>query len=337
MDKFKKLGLTALAGSLACATAAQAGSVSGSWVLTYTGGDNDEQTGQAWGNKTGLGFSMDDVELDNGWTAGWAMGTGNAMAYSSMQLSIDMGDGGKLVYDDGCGTCYGSGTVDNVTPFVFEEADDGLNYGAKEIPAMGNAFYYVAPEIAGTSLTIGLAPSGGRVDDGGAGGAGEGNTDEASITLKNSALVDGLTMTAAMFEASGGDDTTQRTMTSTSGGGDVDAITGALSYAMGSFSLGYQMTEVAYQHGSNYMTDAWAVSYNVSDNVSIGYTNIETEEMKSGATHVTSEMEGIGITYTMGPMAIKYVRNEGDNVNGLTTASATRDDEHQELMVSITF
>jgi len=337
MDKFKKIGLTALAGSLACASAAQAGSVSGSWVLTYTGGDNDEQTGQAWGNKTGLGFSMDSVELDNGWTAGWAMGTGNAMAYSSMQLSIDMGDAGKLVYDDGCGTCYGSGTVDNVTPFVFEEADDGMNYGAVEMPAMGNAFYYVAPEIAGSSVTIGLAPSGGRVDDGETGGAGSGNTDEASITLKNSTLVDGLTITAAMFEQSGGDDTTQRVRTNTTGGGDVDAITGALSYAMGSFSVGYQMTEVAYQHGTNYMTDAWAISYNMTDNVSVGYTSVTSENQLSSATHVDAEYEGIGITYTMGPMAIKYVRNEGDNVNGLTTASATRDDEHQELMVSITF
>jgi hypothetical protein len=75
----------------------------------------------------------------------------------------------------------------------------------------------------------------------------------------------------------------------------------------------------------------------VNDNLSIGYTSVETEEQKSSATNVTAEYTGIGMTYTMGPMAIKYVRNEGDNVNGLTTASATRDDEHQELMVSITF
>ena len=337
MDKFKKIGLTALAGSLACASVAQAGSVSGAWVLTYTGGDADEQTGQAWGNKTGLVFSMDDVELDNGWTAGWAMGTCNAMAYSSSQISIDMGDAGKLVYDDGCGTCYGSGTKDNVTPFVFEEADDGLNYGAVEMPAMGNAFYYVAPQTMGTDLTIGLAPSGGRADDGLTGGAGEGNTDEMSVTLSNSTAVDGLTMTAAMFEASGGDNTAQRTRTSTTGGGDIDSLTGALSYAIGGLSLGYQKTEVVYQHGSNYATDAWAVSYNVNDNLSIGYTSVETEEQKSSATNVTAEYTGIGMTYTMGPMAIKYVRNEGDNVNGLTTASATRDDEHQELMISITF
>ena len=337
MDKFKKIGLTALAGSLACASVAQAGSVSGSWVLTYTGGASDEQTGQAWGNKTGLAFGMDDVELDNGWTAGWALGTGNAMAYSSSQLSIDMGDAGKLVYDDGCGTCYGSGTTDNVTPFVFEEADDGMNYGAVEMPAMGNAFYYVAPEMMGTNVTLGLAPSGGRADDGLTGGAGEGNTDETSLTITNSTLVDGLSLTAAMFEASGGDNTAQRTSTSTTGGGDVEALTGAVSYAMGAFSIGYQQTEVVYQHGSNYATEALALSYNLNDNLSIGYTAVESEEQKSSAANVTAEYEGIGVTYTMGPMAIKYVRNDGDNVNGLTTASATRDDEHQELMISITF
>ena len=272
MDKFKKIGLTALAGSLACASVAQAGSVSGSWVLTYTGGASDEQTGQSWGNKTGIGFSMDDVELDNGWTAGWAMGTGNAMAYSSSQLSIDMGDAGKLVYDDGCGTCYGAGTIDNVTPFVFEEADDGLGYAAVEHPAHGNSFYYIAPSLAGTNITVGLAPSGARADDGLTGGAGEGNTDEASITVTNSTLVDGLTISAGMYEQGGGDNTAQRTRTSTTGGGDIESLTGAVSYAMGAFSIGYQQTEVVYQHGSNYNTEAISLSYNVSDNVSIGYS-----------------------------------------------------------------
>ena len=49
MNKLKKVGLTALAGSLV-ASSVYAGelSVSGSWGLTYSSEDSDEVTGNPW-------------------------------------------------------------------------------------------------------------------------------------------------------------------------------------------------------------------------------------------------------------------------------------------------
>ena len=69
MKNITKVGLSALAGSLAL-TAAHAGemSVSGSMVATYNKRDTKESTGNPFGMKTNLTFSGSS-ELDNGMTA----------------------------------------------------------------------------------------------------------------------------------------------------------------------------------------------------------------------------------------------------------------------------
>ena len=70
MTNLKKLGLTALAGSLA-AVSAHAGemTVSGAANLTYTTGDSTDANGSAntLGNDRDVKFSGSG-ELDNGWT-----------------------------------------------------------------------------------------------------------------------------------------------------------------------------------------------------------------------------------------------------------------------------
>ena len=60
MNNFKKIGLSALAGSLAAFTSASAVemSVSGSAKLTYTNGNSDEVTGNPFGMNTSLGFTF---------------------------------------------------------------------------------------------------------------------------------------------------------------------------------------------------------------------------------------------------------------------------------------
>ena len=58
MNNFKKVGLTALAGSLAAISAHAAEmSVSGATVLTYTSEDTTETTGNPLGMKTNIGFT----------------------------------------------------------------------------------------------------------------------------------------------------------------------------------------------------------------------------------------------------------------------------------------
>ena len=70
MDNFKKVGLTALAGSLAAVSAHAAEmSVSGATLLTYTSEDDSEVTGNPFGMKTNLSFTASgDV---NGYTVSY--------------------------------------------------------------------------------------------------------------------------------------------------------------------------------------------------------------------------------------------------------------------------
>ena len=58
MDNLKKVGLTALAGSLAAVSANAAEmTVSGATLLTYTSEDSTEVTGNPFGMKTNIGFT----------------------------------------------------------------------------------------------------------------------------------------------------------------------------------------------------------------------------------------------------------------------------------------
>ena len=92
MDKFKKIGLSALAGTLATLSAAQAGSlaVSGGAEISYVQRDSDEVTGNPIGMDKAISFAGSG-ELDNGWTIGLSHALTDAGAWSSSALTIGMG------------------------------------------------------------------------------------------------------------------------------------------------------------------------------------------------------------------------------------------------------
>ena len=114
MDKLKKVGLTALAGSLAAVSANAAEmSVSGATLLTYTSEDETEATGNPFGMKTNLAFTASgDV---NGYTVSYLQASVDQFAgMSSARLSVDMGDMGTIAFDQGSGS--GLKTIDDKTP-----------------------------------------------------------------------------------------------------------------------------------------------------------------------------------------------------------------------------
>jgi outer membrane protein OmpU len=125
MDNLKKVGLTALAGSLAAISANAAEmSVSGATMLTYTSEDGTEVTGNPYGMKTNLAFTASGEV--NGYTVSYYQASKDQFAgMSSARLSIDMGDMGTLAFDQGSGS--GLGTIDDKTPTAAEEIWDGLD------------------------------------------------------------------------------------------------------------------------------------------------------------------------------------------------------------------
>ena len=91
MTNMKKLGLTALAGSLV-ATSGFAGelSVSGTAKITYVSQHESEVTGNPFSMSQGIGFSGSG-DLDNGMTINYGYTMTDA-AFSSSTLKLDMGD-----------------------------------------------------------------------------------------------------------------------------------------------------------------------------------------------------------------------------------------------------
>ena len=118
MDKIKKIGLSALAGTLA-SLSAQAGemSVTGSAEVSYTQRDNDEITGNPIGMNKNIGFAGSG-ELDNGWTVSVAHNLTDDFGFSSGNLTIGMGTLGTIIVDQGSGSDMGT-ALDNVVPTAF--------------------------------------------------------------------------------------------------------------------------------------------------------------------------------------------------------------------------
>ena len=148
MDNIKKLGLTALAGSMV-ATAAQAGelSASGSWALSYTSEDDDIVNGQAFTMGDSVTFTGSG-ELDNGWTASvkYELDGGN---FDDEQLKLDMGDMGEFAYGES-NSGYGIDIASNMVPAVDTAiysavGTDTVSYGvARSAQDTGNLGYKLA-------------------------------------------------------------------------------------------------------------------------------------------------------------------------------------------------
>ena len=124
MNKLTKLGVSALCGSLAAVSAANAGE------LTVTSGVDmswislpKENTGNPIGIGSNVSFSGSG-ELDNGWGVKLAIDATNALAYSSANVTVTIpGMGSVLISQGMSGT--GIDRMDDNTPTAWEEA-----YGA---------------------------------------------------------------------------------------------------------------------------------------------------------------------------------------------------------------
>ena len=332
MDNFKKVGLTALAGSLAAVSANAAEmSVSGATLLTYTSEDETEVTGNPFGMKTNLSFTASgDV---NGYTVSYMQASQDQFAgMSSARLSVDLGDMGTIAFDQGSGS--GLGTIDDKTPTAAEEIWDGLDGltagGLVGAAGSSGVFNYVN-SFGGVTLNAAARKgSGTKNSDGSSSGAGQSAWDFALTGSGDMMGIDGLSWGTGYGEAEAGQETNAAGSYS-----DDKHWTVFANYAMGPATFGYQMSGI--QAGSNGTagenTDAWGLAFNVNDNLSVSYGEREVEYDKASATNVTEDGEGIAVAYTMGSMKIAGNRNEVKN-NAGTSGS---DDSMTEIALSFAF
>ena len=340
MNNFKKVGLTALAGSLAAVSANAAEmSVSGATLLTYTTEDNTEVTGNPFGMKTNLSFTASgDV---NGMTVSYMQASKDQFAgMSSARLSIDMGDIGTLAYDQGSGS--GLATIDDKTPTAAEEIWDGLDtdatYGTGGlVGAAGNTgvFNYIK-SFGGVTFNGAMRRGSGAANtDGSSSGANGGAWDFALTGSGDMIGVDGLSWGVGYGEVEAGQQAVANT--GMDHGDDVH-MTGFVNYSMGPVTFGYQQSEISKGGAAPRMeqTEAFGIAFNVNENFSVSYGERDVDFSNTAGTEaITESGEGIAIAYTMGSMKIAGNRNEVSNNNNSTATSAT--DEMTEIAVSFAF
>jgi len=140
--------------------------------------------------------------------------------------------------------------------------------------------------------------------------------------------VDGLSLDVGLSQVS--QDTTHGTTD-----GDKEETVVAATYAVGNWTVGYQWTEVELGTSSGaqkYTNDGWGITFNVNDDLSVGYNHYESEQ--DNDTDVTTEATSIQVAYTMGGASIRLADSEVDNPLYSTSAA---DLEATTLSVALAF
>lgn len=330
MNNLKKIGLTALAGSMVAVSAANAieMTANGKMKITYVdegegSADNTDVTGNPYGFEQAISF-----------TASGETPLGTASSYfkheagsiGSSFIAIDMGDAGTVSIDDGY-FYAGLVTVMDVMPRAsgaeqMWDDTDGDKYKLANHSA-DNAFGYTN-SIMGMNITASYSKNGGAENEDDA-NADAGDDSDKSIVISNSSLVDGLTIGAGYgkFDDADSEDIQKHS-------------TMYAKYAVGPVTLGYQYAEINEDDNDSKAT-SYGLSFNVNENMAVSY-NTRTVEIGDGVATTAAALSdqedtGIAASYTMGGMSLSAFNNVSDNVGGTNG----KEDEVTQVTLSFSF
>ena len=305
MNNFKKIGLSALAGSLVAFSANAAEiTMSGGASVAVTSGDdkgkstyyqNDSITFTVSGETDGGLSITTKLELDGGANA--------SSSFDNRSLAIGHDTLGTVTFSGHGGDSVLSGW-DDKTPSAYEESW-GLTTGALKIDGVAgdNLWRYDSPELI-PGLTVHASYQ--STEQTGSTGA---YTDMG--ILYSPEMLEGLTVGYAAGEVD--------EIANTHGSGNVtgtDESTMFVTYATGPITVGYQTSEA---DGTSTTQDddstAIGISYAVTDSFSVSYGE---HELDLGSSTSDQESEGFSASYTMGGTSIKASFNETTNTAGVS-------------------
>jgi len=325
----KKIGLTALAGSLAM-FAANAGE------LTVTGNssasfvtkshDGSAQTATDIGNPMGMDTRITfsgSGELDNGFTTSVYVTdeiNGSTGMYSG-EVALGMGDLGTISLNQGAGN-VGADAIDDETPRAYEEADDQLSTtfrGLANPQGSGNMIKYTNT-LGMVNLNLGFR-SGGASNN--AVGTTGGNSENVYTGALTSSPIDGLTVGAGYSNVE------------KDAGKDDEGYAGFVKYAFGSVTVGAQRNVTTSSTAASAAEgNQVSIAFNVNENLAISYSDGSIDHFGTGATaDVEEDFSALNISYTMGGMTIAAQMAEADNAAG----TANADEEATEIVLSLAF
>ena len=340
MNNIKKLGLTALAGSLVSLGSATAGeiSVSGAINATLKFGKGGGNTSRTIGTDRDVAFSGSG-ELDNGTTFSVNTLLDDSYGVSAHTTTITTPSMGTFTL----GTDNGSASYkyDEEVPQAYEQVSDASQTVANVVGNYmdANHILYTSPtlDLMGASITLDLGYSP-QASDAGAGDGGQatynptfGEGTEAGLTISYDALKLG-------FYASERDKALPK-VTQSTGIDTTDEFNGAwyVNYSMGPVSIGYtesyldagtsraidnsSVSKTVRTAGGLFTGEQMSIAFNVNDNMSISYTlSEETYDTQDDALtavttddDVTTEIDAIQVAYSMGGMSIKAYNMEVTN------------------------
>ena len=340
MNNFKKIGMTALAASLV-STSVFAGE------MAVTGSAKMNMEGYSGTNlHTGTGFSMGNQltfsgsgELDNGMTVSLSFvldqnddkaadnqttaGSYNSGApFDSHSVSISSDTIGTLVLAGEGGSSAASALDTTAAGDMWDNFDGKGGVAVKDSGPGDNSLMYTLPSMVdGLSVSASFNPqiSSGAVDNAvtTASGARVGNSTELGYSATYTG-VEGLSLSYGVTDL-------ERLGTKadgTSGVAKGDQTAWKASYAYGPVTVSatnsdYDIAGTA----SDQETSSYAISYTVSDAISISYG--QEEISKTGA--VDAEFEGISASYTAGGMTVSAGMQEATNMANATGAAGTMD------------
>ena len=319
----KKIGLTALAGSLV-ATSAFAGSmsVSGGASLSLehiNGGAASSGKSFTMGNQltfsgsgemdNGLNVSLSFIldQNDNATTAAGADKNDNdGSPFDSHSVTISSDSLGTLNFAGEGGSSATTAVDASAAGDIWDQFDDEGGLEPSGVGSGNNMFMYTLPSLMDDlTLKASYIPSG--------------TGTEAAIGYSATyAGVEGLSVTYATGE-------------DTSVGNVNDATMLKGSYAYGPVTVAYSDYEYdAQTDTSDDEMTSYKVSYTVSDELSVSYGQ---EEITTNS--LSAEYEMISASYTAGGMTITASMSDATDIDGTTTA--TEDRERWALGASFAF
>jgi len=317
MIDIKKIGLTALAGSLVAISAgAVEMSVSGTSEISYkqtdgVGINGDTTEGNPFGSNTSVKFSgSGDVGFGTA-TIVRTLNDGLATALSAY-TTLDMGDLGTVSFDGVGGSLEGMTPYDDKLPTAYEESWNGVSTsgisGAASNDTWGYSNSYDTGEGAfGISLAHSKGGTAGTGDNANDGVGLTGSTADVVVTFTPTTL-EGLILTAGHSSKDLKDGVATTTDSSTS--------MGRIVYSMGAVSVGYQVAEIDSGAAGTAAIDvnAFSVAFNVNENLAVSYGEYDKELNAIGETaSITEESTGISVAYTTGAASVRMTRNNSDN------------------------
>jgi len=319
----KKIGLTALAGSLV-ATSAFAGEMSvaggASLNMEHTNGGAADAgktfsmgnqltftgSGEAGGFDISLSFVIDQND-DTSKSDGTAKTSNAGTPFDSHSVSISSDTLGTVKFSGEGGSSATTALDATAAGDIWDQYDDETGLEPSGVGSGDNMFMYTTPSslMDGLSISASFLPS----------RAGKDSALGYSATYTG---VEGLTVNYAH-----GDSNTV--------GNTEDATVMKASYAWNSITVSYSDYEYD-ASGTSSDDDVTSVklSYTVSDEISVSYG---TEDIDQGTK--SSEYEQISASYTTGGMTITGAMSEGTDIDGTTTA--TEDRERWALSASFAF